>query len=134
MDGCDVSKVYGVATSSRLLKIIGLLCKRAPLNRSYSAKETYNFKEPTNCRHPIATYGTYVYTYCGMCIGAYHFRFTSVCAGVRVLVPACRCAGLHQKLNHIYIYFFFTDCTSCMYLYCHRCMSLCASAMVRVTG
>ena len=25
-----------------------------------------------------------------MCIGAYHFRFTSVCAGVRVLVPTCR--------------------------------------------
>ena len=42
-----------VATISRLLKIIGLFCKRALLKRLYSAKETYDFKEPTNCSHPI---------------------------------------------------------------------------------
>jgi len=42
-----------VASSSRLLKIIGLFCKRALLNRRYSAKETYSFKEPTNHSHPI---------------------------------------------------------------------------------
>jgi len=45
---------YGVATTSRLLKIIGLFCKRALWKRRYSAKETYNFKEPTNRSHPIA--------------------------------------------------------------------------------
>ena len=39
---------YGVATISRLLKIIGLFCKRALEQRRHSAKETYNFKEPTN--------------------------------------------------------------------------------------
>jgi len=44
---------YGVATISRLLKIIGLFCKRAPQKRLYSAKETYDFKEPTNYCHPI---------------------------------------------------------------------------------
>jgi len=44
---------YGVATISRLLKIIGLFCKRALWKRRYSAKETYNFKEPTNRSHPI---------------------------------------------------------------------------------
>ena len=44
---------YVVATISRLLKIIGLFCKRALQKRLYSAKETYNFKEPTNCSHPI---------------------------------------------------------------------------------
>ena len=43
---------YGVATS-RLFQILGLFCKRAPLKRWYSAKETYNFKEPTNRSHPI---------------------------------------------------------------------------------
>jgi len=48
-----VSFMYGVATISRLLKIIGLLCKRALQKRLYSAKETYNFKEPTNRSHPI---------------------------------------------------------------------------------
>jgi len=36
---------YGVATISRLLKIIGLFCTRALEKRLYSAKETYNFKE-----------------------------------------------------------------------------------------
>ena len=44
---------YGVATTSRLLKIIGLFCKRALLKRRYSAKETCNFKEPINHSHPI---------------------------------------------------------------------------------
>ena len=47
------SRGYGVATISTLLKIIGLFCKRALQNRLYSAKETYNFKEPTNRSHPI---------------------------------------------------------------------------------
>ena len=45
---------YGMASISRLLKIKGLACKRAPQKRRYSAKETYNFKEPTNRSHPIA--------------------------------------------------------------------------------
>ena len=43
---------YGVATSSRLLKMIGLFCKRALQNRQYSVKETFNFKEPTNAAIP----------------------------------------------------------------------------------
>jgi len=43
----------GVATISRLLKITGLFCKRALCKRWCSAKETYNFKEPTNRSHPI---------------------------------------------------------------------------------
>jgi len=44
---------YGVATISRLLKIIGLFCKRALQKRLCSAKETWDFKEPTNRSHPI---------------------------------------------------------------------------------
>ena len=44
---------YGVATISRLLKIIGLFCKRALFKRRNLANETYNFKEPTNRSHPI---------------------------------------------------------------------------------
>jgi len=44
---------YGVASISRLLKIIGLFCKKALQKRRYSAKETYNFKEPTTRSHPI---------------------------------------------------------------------------------
>ena len=50
----QTSAYYGVASSSRLLQIIGLFCKRALYKRRYSAKETYNFKEPTNRTHPIS--------------------------------------------------------------------------------
>jgi len=45
---------YGVASVSRLLKTIGLFCKRDLYKRRYSAKETYAFKEPTNRSHPIS--------------------------------------------------------------------------------
>jgi len=48
---------YGVASTSTLLRIIGLFCKRALQKRRYSAKETYNFKEPTNRSHPIHVVG-----------------------------------------------------------------------------
>jgi len=44
---------YGVATISRLLKFIRLFCTRALWKRRYSAKETYDIKEPTHRSHPI---------------------------------------------------------------------------------
>jgi len=46
---------YRVATISKLLKIIGLFCKRALYKRQYSAKEKYDFKEPTNRSRPIVS-------------------------------------------------------------------------------
>ena len=58
---------YAVATISRLLKITSLFCKRALQKRLFSAKETYNLKEPTNRSHPIVD---------GMC------RTVAVCCGV----------------------------------------------------
>jgi len=45
---------FRVAMISRLLKIIGLFCKKALRKRRHSARETYNFKEPTNRSHPIS--------------------------------------------------------------------------------
>jgi len=50
--------LYGVATTSRLLIITGLFCERALIKRWYSAKETYNFKEPTNRSHPISFFAS----------------------------------------------------------------------------
>jgi len=44
---------YDVATISRLPESIGLFCKRALSKRLCSANETYDFKEPTTCSHPI---------------------------------------------------------------------------------
>jgi len=46
---------YEIATISRLLKIIGLFCRIKSLLQGAFAKETYNFKEPTNRSHPIPT-------------------------------------------------------------------------------
>jgi len=50
-----LSKVflYGVATISRLLKIIGFVGEYRSLLWGSFAKETYNFKEPINRSHPI---------------------------------------------------------------------------------
>ena len=45
---------YGVASASRIDKIIGLFCKRALQKRQYSATETYNFIDPTDRSHPIS--------------------------------------------------------------------------------
>ena len=47
-------RCYGVATISRLLKIIGLFCRIQSLLWGSFAKETYNLKEPTNRSHSIA--------------------------------------------------------------------------------
>ena len=48
--------VYGVATICRLLKIISLFCRISSLLQGSFAKETCNFKEPTNRSHPIPIY------------------------------------------------------------------------------
>jgi len=49
-------KIYGVATISRLFKIV-LFCKRVILKITYSAKETYDLKELTNRSHTIGENG-----------------------------------------------------------------------------
>ena len=41
-----------MASIGRLLKITGLFCKTALYKRLCSAKETYNFEEPSNGSHP----------------------------------------------------------------------------------
>jgi len=48
------SFLYGVATISRLLRMIGLFCRISSLLQGSFAKETYDFEEPTNHSHPIA--------------------------------------------------------------------------------
>ena len=48
--------------------MIGLFCKRALQKRLYSAKETYNFKEPTNRSHPIFIVHVYVHWCMHVCM------------------------------------------------------------------
>ena len=55
---CD----YGVATISRLLKMIRLFCRISSLLYGSFAKETYNFKEPTSHSHPIPRTFAYIRT------------------------------------------------------------------------
>jgi len=45
--------IYGLATISRLFKIIGLFCRISSLLYGSFAKQTCDFKEPTNRSHPI---------------------------------------------------------------------------------
>ena len=55
--------MYGVASASRIDKIIGLFCKRALSKRRYSAKETYNIIDLTDRSHPIVRHIIYVVRY-----------------------------------------------------------------------
>ena len=48
-----LADAYGVASISRLLQITGFFCRIWSLLQGSFAKETYNFREPTNRSHPI---------------------------------------------------------------------------------
>jgi len=50
-----IVKEYGVATVSRIDKIIVLFCKILSLLKVCFAKETYNLIDPTNQSHPITS-------------------------------------------------------------------------------
>ena len=50
----EIRCAYGVATISRMLKNIGLFCKRALQKRPVFCKETCIFKHPTHRSHPIS--------------------------------------------------------------------------------
>ena len=62
---CDIRQVnlshacitYGVASASRFDKIISLFCKRALIQRQYSAKETYNLIDSADRSHLICKKG-----------------------------------------------------------------------------
>ena len=50
----------GVATVSKIDKIIGLFCRILSLLQGFFAKETYNFIDPTNQSHPISAHARYL--------------------------------------------------------------------------
>jgi len=60
---------YGVATISRMLKNIGLFCKRALQHRPVFCKETCIFKHPTHRSHPIwLVYMISTFLHLGPCV------------------------------------------------------------------
>jgi len=101
----------GGASNSRLLKIIGLFCKRALSKRRYSAKETYHFKEPTNRSHPIAihvlgpaacmTY-IYVYIYIHPRIYTYTHIYTSIYTHIYTYRHIHKNIYTHRSAKDIY--------------------------------
>jgi len=62
----SMKKSDGVATTCKLLKIIGLFCRISSLLNGSFAKETYNFKEPTNRSRPIVHMNASCHTFQGM--------------------------------------------------------------------
>jgi len=111
---------YGVATISRLLKIIGLFCKRALWKRRYSSKETYIFKESTNrsqpickSRHPIclSIYQNKTYIYIRIYTHRYIYTYIYICAYIYV------CTYIYIYI-HLYIYMYvYIYINICEYLY-----------------
>ena len=104
------TSTYGVATMSRLLKIIGLFCKRALWNRLYSAKETYIFKEPINRSHPIGVYVThakdpviYAYIYACICLCVYVYIYICTCVYMNIYIYVCIYTFIHTCI-YVYIY------------------------------
>jgi len=64
---------YGVATSSRLLKIIGFFCRISSLVQVSFTKKTCNCKEPTSRSHPITRiqvrrWSLVMRNYCSTCV------------------------------------------------------------------
>ena len=75
--------LYGVASVSRINKIIGLFCKRVLYKRLCFAKETYNLIDTTDRSHPIdASFSVAVQIKVRMCV--------CVCRCMRICVCICR--------------------------------------------
>ena len=86
---------YGVATISRMLKNIGLFCKRDLQKRPIFCKETYIFKHPTHRSRPIIVrkvYSTrmymdiYIYVYASVYVYAYVHGYVYLCVCICVCV------------------------------------------------
>jgi len=145
-----VSDPYGVATVSRIDKIIGFFCRIASLLLVSFAKETYNFIDPTNCSHPISilTRGSgYIYvallhrhvsrlhihvsflhTYtCCICIYTCLIRiYTCLFCIYKCLICSIYTCLFYVYTCHICIY----TCHICIYTYLYTSVS---SASIRVT-
>jgi len=78
------------------LRLVGLFCRiSSPLQGSF-AEETYNFKEPTNCSHPISKNPILLYRYACM--------FTCVCVCVCVCACTVRINGCWYPAMYIHVH------------------------------
>ena len=100
---------YAVATISRLLKVIGLFCKRALLKRLYSAKRPIILRSLLIVATPYVYTGTYwyVYMHARLCL----CRCVCVYVYMNINVCTCMCECIHVHIwiyiyAYIYIYIF----------------------------
>jgi len=119
---------YGVATISRMLKNIGLFCKRDLQKRPIFCKETYIFKHPTHRSHPIHHIHTNIPQICtnistttihmpylyrsATNIQIYSNISTTNIQQIYIYVPVHR---IHTDIRQIYIYI--PICNECTYIY-----------------
>jgi len=107
---------YGVATISRLLKIIGFFRKRALYKRLYSAKEAYNLNRKQGAPRRIdirSSVCLYILEHLCVCMSIHIDIRSSVC--LYVLEHLCICIYIYILCMSIYIL--------CMYIYI-LCMSI----------
>jgi len=140
-----------MAAINRLLKIIGLFCKRALQKRLYSAIETYKIKEPAIVATPYSHFGMsalirlwvdqYVHTVdivgCFVCIFVYvwiydclsrsgrmHSFSMLTCSSVWVEICLSWAVRTHTQLLCVYMFIRLVDWCICTRVSCiHVCMS-----------
>jgi len=91
---------YVVATMSRMLKNIGLFCKRDLQKRPIFCKEIYIFKHPTNRSHPISESMMTMHTYTGI----------GVSIEINTSLSLYDCVRFKSIQMHIYISLCMTVC------------------------
>ena len=93
-------RVYGVALVSRIDKIIGFFCKRAPQKRRYSAKETCNFIDPANSLAAAGSEHTHIhvciYKYIHIYIYMYVYIYTYINTHTYVYICTHMCRYNHR--------------------------------------
>jgi len=128
---------YGVALVSGIDRIIGLFCKRALQKRRYSAKETYNFIDPTDHSHPIhrgwIALISSTFLTMALCIldnGAltWQRRYSCICCGGVTCVPSCHTYGwvMSSVWNMLHICNTRTDMLHILYEYALWWYNVCA--------
>jgi len=110
------SNTYVVATTSRLLKIIGLYWKRALYKRLYFANETCKFKKPTNRSHPIF----YMLVRTSLCDMKYKNTHVKFCVCVRERARARARARARERV--------------CVSVCVSACVWVCVSSCACVRG
>jgi len=119
---CDIDLVYGVATVSRIDKIICFFCRISSLLYGLFAEETYNFIDPANRSHPIVDCRRFEHQ-STPCSGDGRAKMLWGVAMYICMFPCCR-KYVQVDINtdiyiHIYIYIYIN---MYIYIYVYTCM------------